>query len=268
MISEDFLVRRIQEPMPAGAPIVPVSFPVTSFGSPQRAHVATIGINPSSSEFHSKGSIPLAPEKKRFVDREVIGLAPHAVPNDEQARRILEGNHNYFTTGNAYKWFDAMQAWVLDPLGVSYANGSAAHLDLVQWATDPVWDRIDDAGAKSALLEKDREFLRDLLGHGEFRLIVLNGATVLKSLRETGLFSPSETEKVSFVTPSGRNMSVKFTVGTVHDIPAIGWSANIPDSHCGNKTRQVVSDWIASTARGGKFDLPLRSVSELRDRRW
>jgi hypothetical protein len=37
------------------------------------------------------------------------------------------------------KWFDQMEEFVLTNTGYSYFDGTACHLDLIQWATDPVW---------------------------------------------------------------------------------------------------------------------------------
>lgn len=249
MISEDFLLRRIQQPVPTNTPIVPISLPVTSFGNPNTARVATVGINPSSGEFCSPNKKPLPLEKKRFVDREVLGLAPTDIPTPEQALRVLEGNHNYFKTGNAYKWFDAMQEWALNPLGVSYGDGSAVHLDIVQWATDPVWDKIEHPYNKLDILVNDREFIYDIMRNGEFDLVVLNGATVLNHMAELKLFYAEYSVKETFTKDNGKQTSVTFVIGKVNGAPAVGWSANIPSSQCGNKTRQVIKNWISSALK-------------------
>lgn len=246
MISEDFLIQRIQEPIPAGAPVVAVSLPVTSFGDPNQARIATIGINPSSGEFCSKGNTPLKSGKKRFVDRQDIGLDEGAIPNREQALRILEGNHNYFRTENVYKWFDSMQKWVLEPLNASYREGSAVHLDLVQWATNPIWNKITDSAMRDLLVSEDALFLSQLISGGDFSLIVLNGATVTNTFMERKLFTVAYEEKETFAKANGKQTSVTFRVGAIRGTPTISWSANIPSSQCGNVTREVVSNWIAA----------------------
>ena len=262
MISEDFLIQRIQEPIPAGAPVVPVSLPVTSFGDPNRARIATIGINPSSGEFCSKGNTPLKPGKKRFVDREEICLGVGEIPTREQALRVLEGNHNYFQTENVYKWFNSMQQWVLDPLNASYREGSAVHLDLVQWATNPIWNKITDAALREVLVKEDSEFLTGLLQGGEYELIVLNGATVTDTFIARKLFKVSFEEKNTFLKASGKQTSVTFRVGAILGTPTISWSANIPASQCGNVTREVISHWISEAV----VEDPAHSKIVLRDK--
>lgn len=244
MISEDFLIQRIQKPIPAGAPVVPVSLPVTSFGDPSRARIATIGINPSSGEFCTKGSTPLKPGKKRFVDREVIGLGHDEIPSREQALRVLAGNHNYFQTENVYRWFNSMQQWVLEPLKASYRDGSAVHLDLVQWATDPIWNKITDPVMRNTLVQEDSFFLAQLLHGCDFELIVLNGATVTDTFTNMKLFAVANEEKVTFQKTNGKQTSVTFRVGVIEGTPTISWSANIPSSQCGNVTREVISRWV------------------------
>jgi hypothetical protein len=258
MISENFLIQRIQKPIPAGTPIVPVSLPVTSFGDPNQARIATIGINPSSGEFCSKGNTPLKPGKKRFVDREDIGLGVGETPSREQALRVLEGNHNYFRTENVYKWFNPMQQWVLDPLQASYGEGSAVHLDLVQWATNPIWNKISDPAVREALVSEDSNFLSGLIHGGEFELIILNGATVTNTFIARRLFLVSFEEKKTFLKANGKQTSVTFRVGAILGTPTISWSANIPSSQCGNITRSVVSQWISEAIHDTQNSIALK----------
>lgn len=79
LIDDQLLIDRIRRPRPDGLAIVQGSLPVTSFGDPRSARVASVGINPSVSEFCSgkKGKPLLEPGKKRFVDREILGLREH-----------------------------------------------------------------------------------------------------------------------------------------------------------------------------------------------
>jgi hypothetical protein len=41
-------------------------------------------------------------------------------------------------------------------VGVSYSSRIACHLDLVQWATDPVWGKLGDRVGAEVLLAEGR----------------------------------------------------------------------------------------------------------------
>ena len=52
----------------------------------------------------------------------------------------------------------------------------ACHLDLAQWATDPVWGQLDDA-QRDALLKDGAPFLREQIRVStNLRWILINGA--------------------------------------------------------------------------------------------
>jgi hypothetical protein len=72
-------------------------------------------------------------------------------------------------------------------LGVSYYDGSACHLDLVQWATDPVWGKIPSSAAREALLEDGVPHLRAQLTRENVRLVLLNGRQVIDQVTSLGL---------------------------------------------------------------------------------
>jgi hypothetical protein len=90
-----------------------------------------------------------------------------------------QGCCDYFNTKNYYRgWFDKLNE-VLARAGASYHDRTACHLDLVQAATDPVWDELDPA-EKAALLAADAGFLPQLINHGNFDLLLLNGRQCLE----------------------------------------------------------------------------------------
>ena len=94
-VDESFLIERIRMRKPAVDAIVSESFPITNFGDINSARTVTVGINPSVDEFLSraKGRPTLREGKKRFVDREVLGLGNDDIPTKAQAKFILEGNN-------------------------------------------------------------------------------------------------------------------------------------------------------------------------------
>lgn len=71
---------------------------------------------------------------------------------------------------------------VVKHVGASYYDGSACHLDLVQWATDPVWSGLDSAETE-ALLKVDIPFLRQQLAQEGIRLLLLNGTGIVRAFK-------------------------------------------------------------------------------------
>ena len=54
------------------------------------------------------------------------------MPNEDQAGRILEGNHRYFLANPYSTWFDWLDKYVLEQVGTSFRSGDRVHLDLIQ----------------------------------------------------------------------------------------------------------------------------------------
>lgn len=240
-------LERIMRPVPLDAHVVPVSFPITSFGDPGKARVATLSINPSVIEFtKSNKSHTVLPEgEKRFIDRETLGLGEFDVPNEDQARRILEGNHRYFLVNPYSTWFDWLDKYVLVQVGTSFKSGTAVHLDLVQWATDPVWSRIKSKDVRERLVADDLGFLERLLELSSFEYLFLNGRTVYETIMKTNLFNIEAEDKV-FV----EGKAVTFWTGNAAGIPFLCWSKFI--SHYGTTTlqREAISERVRGFTRG------------------
>lgn len=67
---------------------------------------------------------------------------------------------------------------MLRRLGASYYAGSACHVDLVQWATDPTWAKLDRR-TRVKLLDQDVPFLRRQLKATTIRMLLINGSGVI-----------------------------------------------------------------------------------------
>lgn len=242
-IDRELLLQRIMQVAPRDSHVVAGSTPIVSFGNLYTSQVATIGINPSVDEFmtrHNPRKI-LSADSKRFVDLEFLGLDESKGLTREQAELVLESNFNYFKT-NPYAWFDRMEKYLLNPIGASYFDGSAAHLDLVQWATDPVWNSIKDAKVRDNLISNDKQFLLDILKNSDYKEILLNGSTVVKTVSSLGLFELKEVGKITY----GRNSSRVF-VGRFGDTRVRATSLNIPAAH-GLEGPQKFSKWLSEGA--------------------
>lgn len=241
MISEELLLERIMQPMPTDSHVVPVSLPVTSFGDPNTARVATISINPSVVEFcaNTPESPVLPAHKKRFVDRETLGIGMHDIPTIVQARRVLQSNHDYFKT-NPYHWFNVLEQWILKPLNASYFDGSATHLDLVQWATKPVWSGISSTATQEELIGQDLPFLTQLITVGNFELLLINGVTAHKALSSHADVHIHQTETWKLAGHSSTTVWAGEFAGT----PFISWSKFL-QGQITDAQRQEISDWVA-----------------------
>jgi hypothetical protein len=181
--------------------------------------VATLGINPSSAEFLDRNGVLLAGSRRRLATLDSLGVGSHSEIDDEAARAILDDCATYFER-RPYGWFNALDR-VLEPaLGVSYRAGTACHLDLVQWATDPIWKRLPEH-VQVRLLSADRPFLEQQLQHDGFDVVIVAGRTAMAWVEEAGLVRWREIRRIP--TPP----STSFVVGDVGRPRFLGWSCNL-----------------------------------------
>lgn len=244
-ISREVLLQRIMQPAPAGSFIVPGSTPVISFGNLYTAHTVSIGINPSVDEFMSRHKLrqTLEPGKKRLIDYETLGLKKGESLSPEQAECVLIGCFDYFKN-NPYHWFNKMEKYLINPSGASYFDGTAAHLDLVQWATDPVWQNIKDKSVSTSLIETDKALLLELLKGGNYREILLNGATVVETVQSLGLFDLIKVGRIEY----GKNSS-SILLGEFGKTRVRATTLNIPSAR-GLEGPEKFRRWL----HGGTFD--------------
>jgi hypothetical protein len=248
------LIRRVKEPIPQRSFVVPGSTPVISFGNLYTARTVSIGINPSVDEFMTrhKPRRLLPGNKKRLVDLELLGLGPEEELDDQHADRVIEGCFNYFQV-NPYSWFNKLEKYVINPSGASYFDGSAAHLDLVQWATDPVWQNIPNSNIATDLIEADKEFLFELLNCGDYEEILLNGATVVDTVLKLGLFDLCEVGKINYPTGSS-----KLLLGQFRNTRVRATTLNIPSAR-GLEGPQKFAKWLRETNQQNLEHLDLLS---------
>lgn len=228
---EEQVIKRVMADYPRLTEIVDFSTPVVSFGNPNDAEVATLGINPSSNEFQvGKGNkSPLGHlEKKRLVDTESLGVSQPKSLTREQAIRVIRGCYDYFLGPNAnpYDWFNNLENLVLKPFGYSYndKNALACHLDLVQWATDPVWSKIKSPAVKNMLLSDDKEFLKYQLTSYAFKFVFLNGGTVIDQFSKLDIVNLEVIGEVTRNSKGGKHLVYR---GKIGDTTYLGWGINV-----------------------------------------
>ena len=245
---EPEVIQRARAPIPTGLGITPQTTPVVAFGRPQGARVATLGINPSDKEFNkSNGSLrPL--DRKRLVDRETLNIDDQTELSLEEAEKVVEGCYSYFENRDKVykKWFGPMETYAVRPSGASYFDGTACHLDLVQWATSPVWRDLEPNRVQRVLLDSDLEFLRFQLTTYKIPFLLLNGRAVLNQFMKLRITSLEEDKNVA--RKEGAR-GCQFFVGTFAGTKVLGWTNNIP-SQTPQPNRETISDWIAAHTSG------------------
>jgi hypothetical protein len=214
-----YLLERASEPPPEDCNVVPGSTPVVSFGHPLSPKVATLGINPSSAEFLAGGRL-LEGKKRRLATLTSIEAASYGDIDEGKAAEIIDECATYFR-GNPYRrWFDPLNTILYEALGASYYDETACHLDLVQWATDPIWKELRRV-EQERLLDGDQDFLRKQLKHEGYRVIVVNGATAMGWVQRAGIARWKHTDAIE--DPPAARLAVSRGEGALF----LGWSCNL-----------------------------------------
>jgi hypothetical protein len=134
--------------------VVPIPF----FGDVLNAKVITVGLNPSDGEFRDK----------RW-------------PQTNEVDEIYERLVHYFnnTQIQRHKWFVVWEK-ALAEIGLSYANGTAAHVDLCPWPTRPMSELPDQNRFASLVNQSMSWFWRCLEIPKSIQLILMAGAVTKK----------------------------------------------------------------------------------------
>ena len=181
--------------------------------------VATLGINPSSGEFLDRTGALLDGPKRRLATSASLGHPDPGPLDGTGAAAVIADCANYFHRQPYTRWFNPLDRLLRSALGVSYYEDTASHLDLVQWATKPVWGGLDDA-AHRQLLAADLPFLRRQLTAG-WAVVLVNGKTVMDWVEGAGLL----TWRSAVALPGPPR--TRIGVADVDGVRFIGWSANL-----------------------------------------
>jgi hypothetical protein len=222
--------------------VVEGSTPVVAFGDPAAAEVATLGINPSASEFMNNGAL-LTDGQRRLATLASLGADGLDVLTDDQVTAVVADCATYFHRRPYRRWFDPLDRLLKAALDVSYYDESACHLDLVQWATDPIWGRIPDREVRQTLLDDGVEYLRAQLTHENVRTILLNGRAVLDQVTAVGLADL----QVVGTLPVGK-ASCRLYTGDGGGVRWYGWSTNLQSSFgVSARFKEELAAWIRTT---------------------
>jgi hypothetical protein len=247
----EYLIRMVRRPLPAKAAI-PGTTPVLAFGDSRRAEIATLGINPSFHEFRSKDGSLLGGPKRRLPTLESLRAESTAALTIDQIQIVVAECAAYFLRNPYRRWFDPLDQLLRLGLGASYYDGTACHLDLVQWATVPAWGELPPA-VKHSLLEEGLPHLRNQLQFGNLRLVLLNGREVLDHVTRIGLarLEAHETLNVS------AQLSCLLYWGHGEGVQFVGWSTNLQSSRGVSRDfRDRLAQWLAGAAELSKAPRP------------
>jgi hypothetical protein len=238
-----YIEHRIRRPAPRNAFVVPGSTPVVSFGNAQKASVATLGINPSRVEFLAKDGSELVGNSRRLATHASLGTSDLANAPRSVIAQVLADCNGYFDRNPYRRWFDPLDA-ILNGIGASYYNGMACHLDLVQWATDPTWGKIQPSKTRKQLIAEDSDFLVEQLENERLELLLVNGRGAFKALQAMTGVSLAEQEPLCGYA----HFVCRLFVGTIlGKTRVIAWSTNLQSSHgVTNEFRAVLGKRIAA----------------------
>jgi len=135
-----------------------VTHPIPYFGNPESARVITVGVNPAASEFSDDRNWPRTMSAQELKDR-------------------LD---SYFVSDYAppHKWFRVWEE-ALNLVGVSYKNGTAAHLDLSPRSTINMGD-VPNEELFVRMLAEDLEWFSKTLAMAKSARCVFPTGSVTK----------------------------------------------------------------------------------------
>jgi hypothetical protein len=239
----EYVVRMVRRSMPEGCSIVPASTPVVSFGDPTKARVATLGINPSDKEFLDKDGNLLVSSKQRLATLPFLGASRCEDLTDEQVQTVVEWCNNYFQCNWYKKWFGPIEQWILPRINASYMDGSACHLDLIQWSTSPVWQNLNQTSETRKLLDDGIEHLKAQLATENITTVIALGRTVWDQLLATKMCYVIDESKISIC--NGKASST-LRIGEGTGTRFVGWTSNLQSQPLTKGDRETLGNWLAS----------------------
>lgn len=216
---------RLRGAPPSGCSVVLSSTPVLAFGDFTEAEVATLGLNPSKKEFLGSAGELLLGADARFETLESLGVETLSSAPMAKLDEVVSGCARYFHQNPYWRWFNPLEE-VLKEVGVSFSQGTACHIDLVQWATDPVWGKLTSE-SKRCLLDDGLPFLKAQLSSPKLRAVVANGSGVLKCLKKQLNVRLTPAARLN----GPRDRPIDIVMGQLRPgLRIIGWSPNLQSS--------------------------------------
>lgn len=222
-----YIEARVRRSSPEGACVVPGSTPVLAFGDARTAYVATLGLNPSASEFINRAGVLLEGNERRLATHASLGFSDLATAPSHVISQVIDDCNRYFQRKPYRRWFDRLKP-ILVACNASYYDGSACHLDLVQWATNPKWGDLPTP-IRNQLIADDVAFLAGQLQNENIRILLVNGSGVWNVLRRMTQKELSVEHEEVIDGHSAQECSL-ISGRLFEKICVVAWSANIQSS--------------------------------------
>ncbi len=243
-----YLTAMVRRTPPDSAGVVRGSTPVVAFGDPSRAWVATLGINPSRNEFLDSQGRLLDGGRRRLATLWSLSAGRLEDLTDGQVAAVVADCAAYFQRNPYRLWFDPLDQLLRTGVDASFYDGTACHLDLVQWATDPVWGQMSDEQARRALMDEGVPHLRAQLDeHPGIGVVLCNGRQVIDQVRAGRLADLRDAGLIRHGTVSCRLYDGTEAEGRVR---WLAWSVNLQSSWgVSTELRRDLAAWLAQAHR-------------------
>lgn len=255
------LIDRLDNGSVDGTTAIRWATPVPAFGDPSTSHIASLGLNPSNREFLDEFGHELRGEFCRFHTLDSLGLESWDQVDTRHLRLIANSCCHYFRHNPYDRWFKKLEYLVSAVDGSYYGSrASACHLDLVPYATDRKWIDLTSV-QRSALLQVSGNTLGLLLRASPIRLLILNGASVVREFqRLVGTeLDRDEVDSWSLPRKSGsdvKGVSYSGTVSAINNVElhrsllVLGFNHNLQSSYGVSKqVIQSIHRWLSEHAR-------------------
>jgi hypothetical protein len=210
------MLKFIAKPLPQNFPVATRSIPVLFFGNIEKAVNATISINPSDREFLNSKGAPIQEKKKRFVDRQSLGLKDSDSLSAEQALDVYNSLLNYFSKIPLKGWFNPLNDVFSTMNNISYYEDSLIHLDITPWSTSKKWGDLSPAERETAI-KAGENWGKRIIESGRIKYLFVNGITALNHVEEY-------ITKLSLVKTLALDKSCEIRCGSIGSCKIIGWS--------------------------------------------
>jgi hypothetical protein len=244
--------KRLKEKIDPCLKITPRSTPVIWFGNYDKSIVCTISLNPSDKEFYKqpkKQKEYVRPEnllkgdEERLCSRDLLNKNDNEQLSDDDIKIVKNYCNNYFKNKNYYReWFDSLNDFLIEFGNYSYFDDSCVHLDIVQWATTPKWDGID-FDIKQKHLNNDLKIIKYLIDNKDFKIIFLNGRSVLDIISEY-LMINLDKKNILYKNINDEERNINIYTGIYNNTKIIGWNKYFQRAFKNKDNIKIFSDLI------------------------
>jgi hypothetical protein len=229
--------------------------PVPSFGDPDSATVATLGLNPSCFEFINRDGAELDGEIRRFPTLGSLGITSWEQASDVHLSSIASSCSTYFKRNPYDSWFGQLDALLRAANFSYYGDSGACHFDLVPYATICKWSDLS-VRERKLLIDLSGTTLAELIEQSAVRALILNGASVVSEFEKlVGNQLPKiQMDEWTLPRKSGQGVRGYAVSGRVHAIAGkplsrpllvIGFNHNIQSSFgVTSRVRNAIAHWI------------------------